>query len=172
MAIPGMSGATPLDPMSPTNSTSSVEAASTEEAMFVNDGHSEAKAEAQKKQAAATKALTADIKNGNARYNIKILGDDVDLAPDGNMTLRDIEKRYNLPQGTLNDEKTDINGYYATQRPAGGVVNVSAKTLAKSLGKDTEKLKDMFPEGQQTTGFQRAKEAAKELIHRVKKNFK
>ncbi len=130
------------------------------------DDNAEERAAANKAQTDAANAVRASIQSGDAAYYIGMFSDDVDITT-GDMKLRDIEKKFNLPQGTLNSEKTEINGYYATQTPANGMVTISAKTLAKSMGIDVDDLKKMFPTEQQYTW----KDAAKEIWNRIKSNI-
>ncbi len=163
MAIPGMSGATPMDP-NYNMDTPEVAAPKTEE-MF-NYGDSAEEKEKQVRQQQAKNYLQGQIGNGNSTYITNLISDDIYVST-GKMTLQQIEKAYNLPQGTLRHDKPD-SGYYGGQIPLNGEVYISVGTMADALGISKADLKKMYSKEQIVTLKQNIENSWEAIKARIK----
>ena len=161
MAIPGMSGATPMDPMDSGKATRTKQTSKVGNVPMADANRDvTAEQQAQKKQDAAKAQLQTDIKNGNALYNqtspIGWLGQIIDGQkigseiiisglPEGT-TLGDVSKMYNLPAGSLRHNSAGGGGNFDKHKVYGGTVTVHVDDMATGLGITTNALKDMFPD--------------------------
>lgn len=163
MAIPGMSGAAPMDPKDPIAPTGGPNPTAPSDPLPLvdADGGDGKTAEQKKKEAAAKAALTQTIANGDAVYSqSNIVGDAlglifdkkvgnyvvIDNLPEGT-TLGDIRKKYNLPPGSLRHMVASGGGDFDTYKTE-GYVHIYASDLAEGLGISGRELKGMFPEKQ------------------------
>ena len=164
MAIPGMSGASPMDPMEPNAPITSKPEVTNDPLPLVadkKDVKDETQTPPQKKAQASFKEY---INNGNALYNETSLigltaqlfskqkmGNEiiVDGFPKGT-TLGDVKKMFNLPDGSLRHMVARGGGDFDKYKveELGRQVIIPAKSLEDAFGISSSELKKMFPDEQ------------------------
>lgn len=159
MAIPGMSGATPMDPMGPSTPIGQGPEAANSPLPLVSEQPPENANGQTPPQKKAEQSLKQQITNGTASYSEAGLGTYIGQAIDHQRfgdqvyltgfekgtTLGDIEKQYNLPKNSLKHMYTKSKiGYKSEEAPS--VVYVTASNVAEGMGKTTKELKAMFPD--------------------------
>ena len=158
MAIPGMSGAAPMDPMGPTGAAAAPEPTAPSDPLPLVSGETPAPDDRTPKEKAAETKIAAQIAAKTASYSEagpgtiigqaidhQRFGDQIYLTgfPEGT-TLGDIEDQYNLPKNSLRHMYTETQGGYRSEK-APSVVYVTASNVAEGMGKTTKELKAMFP---------------------------
>ena len=170
MAIPGMSGSSPMDPNTPVAPKTAPEQTSETAIPMVDTDEVEAnerEAEKAAKQQAAKETLRETINAGNATYyETNIVGMALDYYTYGNghdkifltnlpegTVMKDIKTKYNLPVGSLKHNiprEVKERDYYAP----GSVVTVFVDDFCEATGLSKRELKGMFPENQYSHWYQ------------------